>query len=387
MSKIDRKIRCTHRQGAALLVVLFIVMAIAILSLGFLSASDVELTCGENMILRAQMDCLAESGLEHAKGLILNPQEISSEYWTGTTGLQLVAGSDDYYDITVTKLGELNYQITSSAYREKGGQELGRSNLTAELRLDPCIAMRTGSQWTTESGTVINGDVYSRGNLLGVGDINGDAFAGGYISADDVEGREHEYVADSDAPVSFPDLSTSDFEPQYYIGSNTYSPGTIATETLDNVTLGPTGGNPAGVYYRDGQLELDNNVVVTGTLVVRDDLKIKGTGNSITAVKNFPAVIVGRELEMDNDAQLTITGLVQIKDEVKHTGIFNGARLNISGALFIKDFDINAFESSNDVIVITAVPNKAAIEIWPELGTAQRWSPAAGAFFKSIQRQ
>jgi len=32
------------------------------------------------------------------------------------------------------------------------------------------------------------------------------------------------------------------------------------------------------------------------------------------------------------------------------------------------------------------VPDKAAIEIWPELGTAQRWSPAAGAFFKGIER-
>ena len=59
------------RQGAALLVVLFIVMVITILSLGFLSRSDVELACGQNMILRTQMDYLAESGLEHARGLSL----------------------------------------------------------------------------------------------------------------------------------------------------------------------------------------------------------------------------------------------------------------------------------------------------------------------------
>ncbi len=66
------------RKGVALLVVLFIVMAITILSLGFLSRSDIELACGENMILRTQMDYLAESGLEHARGLILNPQDIGS---------------------------------------------------------------------------------------------------------------------------------------------------------------------------------------------------------------------------------------------------------------------------------------------------------------------
>jgi len=129
----------THRSGMALLVVLIIVMAITILSLGFLSRSDVELACGENMILRTQMDYLAESGLEHARGLILNPQDVSSEYWTGSDGLQLVSGND-YYDVNVVKLGECNYQLTCDAYRMKNGERFGSSRLTGELRLDPCIA-------------------------------------------------------------------------------------------------------------------------------------------------------------------------------------------------------------------------------------------------------
>jgi type II secretory pathway component PulK len=67
------------KKGVALLVVLFIVMTITILSLGYLSRSDVELVCGRNMILRTQMDYLVESGLEHARGLILNPQNVESE--------------------------------------------------------------------------------------------------------------------------------------------------------------------------------------------------------------------------------------------------------------------------------------------------------------------
>ena len=83
--------------------VLFIVMVITVLSLGFLSRSDVELACGRNMVLRTQMDYLAESGLEHARGLILNPQDVAAEYWTGAAGQQLVAGSDDYYDVEVIR--------------------------------------------------------------------------------------------------------------------------------------------------------------------------------------------------------------------------------------------------------------------------------------------
>ncbi|MHC4096666.1 MAG: hypothetical protein ACYSU3_11500 [Planctomycetota bacterium] len=42
MKRIKRK----KREGAALLIVLFVVMAITVLSLGFISRSDVELACG-----------------------------------------------------------------------------------------------------------------------------------------------------------------------------------------------------------------------------------------------------------------------------------------------------------------------------------------------------
>jgi hypothetical protein len=54
--------------------------------------------------------------------------------------------------------------------------------------------------------------------------------------------------------------------------------------------------------------------------------------------------------------------------------------------LFIKDGSIKGF-AVGDTINVTAVPNKAAIEIWSESVAPQRWSPAAGAFFKEIKRQ
>jgi type II secretory pathway component PulK len=92
----------TARPGVALLAVLMIVMVITIMALGFLSRSDVELACGENMALRTQMDHLAESGLEHARGLVLNPQDVGAEYWTGESLAQLVADSGDYYYKSVT---------------------------------------------------------------------------------------------------------------------------------------------------------------------------------------------------------------------------------------------------------------------------------------------
>ena len=169
-----------NRRGAALLVVLFVVMVATILSLGFLSRSDVELACGGNMILRTQMDYLAESGLEHARGLILNPQDVGSEYWAGDVRQQLVAGTDDYYDVNVVKLGECNYQITCDAYREKSGEKIGRSSLEAELRLDPCIAYWADTDATIWQGITIAGDVDCNGVLTNNGAIDGDVFANGF---------------------------------------------------------------------------------------------------------------------------------------------------------------------------------------------------------------
>ena len=137
----------TDKKGSALLVVLFVVMVVTILSLGFLSRSDVELACGENMILRAQMDYLAESGLEHARGLIINDSNFSGAWSAG--GQQLAAGSDDYYDIDVALLTSidpcdpnqtLSYEIICTAYREKYSERFGESILKAELCVEPNVA-------------------------------------------------------------------------------------------------------------------------------------------------------------------------------------------------------------------------------------------------------
>ena len=156
MKRIKRK----KQEGAALLVVLFVVMVIAVVSLGFMSRSDVELACGKNMMLRTQMDHLAESGLEHAKGLMLSPQDLGAEYWTGDLRQQLVEASDNYYDVNVVKLAECNYQITCAAYRETNGEKVGGGNLTAELRLDPSIALWCGADTSISDRITVNGDIY-----------------------------------------------------------------------------------------------------------------------------------------------------------------------------------------------------------------------------------
>ena len=311
-----------------MLVVLFVIMAITILSLGFLSESDVELACGRNMGLRAQMDHLAASGLEHAKGLILNPQDVDSEYWKGDRALQLTTGSSDYYDVAVVRddsdpTDHCNYLIDCNSYRLRSGQEIGRSSLSAELRLDPCIAFWAGGDTTLWSSVQINGDVYCGGTLTNQGKIYGDVFA----SNDPTGFVEGQIYGVADLSLQWPRVRYDDFtsEPDYpksYIYEQTIGPGDI----------------PAGtsICYRNGDLTITGNVEITGMLLVKGDLTVQGDGNIIIAAKNLPALYVTGDLIIEKDAHLQITGLAVVGNRVLINGDADG--LDVLGGLFVRHY-------------------------------------------------
>lgn len=310
------------RDGAALLVVLFIIMVITVLSLGYLSRSDVELACGQNMILRTNMDYLAESGLEHARGLILNPQDIDSEYWTGGTGQQLVAGSDDYYDLEVflDPMDYCNYIIDCNAYRLKMDERTGFSSIRANLRLDPCITLWTGTDTAISNGVTINGDVFCDGALTSAGILNGDVFAETYSG--DKTGR---YESVEDLSLSWPRITVTDFTSNYDIEN--ISSGSISGQTSGSL-------DPVRVCYHNGDLELAGNVQINGMLLVDGDLVVRNNQNIITAAKNLPALFATGDLKIETDSELEVTGLAVVDGDVRISAGTNS--VNILGGLFIQ---------------------------------------------------
>ena len=378
------------RQGAALLVVLFIVMVITILSLGYLAQSDIELACGQNMILRTQMDYLAESGLEHAKGLILNPQDVGSEYWPGANAQQLAASSNDYYDLEVARdnsdpTDRCNYIIDCNSYRLKNGEKIGRSSIRARLRLDPCIALWIGNDTTISKRITINGDTYCGGNISGTGSIDGDVFASGTITGLTTAGQKNEFVAQP--PVVWPGIDVNDFSSTYYIGSATYQRDIVDSNVHPAGDFIPTELNPAGVRYRSGDLELADAVNINGMLVVNGTLKITGANNTISAVKNFPALLVSGEVVIEDGGALVIEGLAQIGQKIVIEPNAANVDIDVIGGLFIANGGIDGAISNTISVDINAAPAIASIQIWPTINTAQRWGPAAGAFFRSIERR
>lgn len=344
----------TNRAGTALLVVLFIIMTITILSLAFLSRSDVELACGENMILRTQMDYMAESGLEHARGLILNDSNYLGNWEFARQ--QLAGGSDDYYDVNVVELGECNYKITCDAYREKGIERIGRSSLEAELRLDPCIAFWTQVDTTVSSGVIINGDVYCNGMLTNNSTINGDVFVSNLVGSGSITGRQK---ATGDLSLTWPQITAGDYYPDQTIGANSLS-----------------GSSLSGIQYCSGNIELSGDVNIVGMLIVDANLTVTGNGNIITAEKDLPAILVTGDLIIGDSGQLGINGVAVVNGRVEVSG-----DTTINGGLFVE----NGITVSGNVS-ITAAPSKTTIITWPSLGDPVRWSPVGGAFFKSIGR-
>jgi hypothetical protein len=324
---IHPSLRTQRRRGIALLMVLLIVAAITILATGFLAGADTELACGGNTLVRIQTDQLAQSGLEHAKGLLLHPQEVPVDqngcvtYWSGATGQQLVAPSADYYQVTVVRNTSkaddyCTYDIASDAYRGTGADKKGESRLSAQLRLDPCIALGIGAAGTTGlwSGLTVQGDVSSAGRLVNRGTIQGDVFS------DSLDGPivgQHSTIQ----PLAWPAVAVTDFTSRY---------GTVALPgEVKNTTLGPY--RPLRICHRSGDLVLAGNAVIDGMLLVEGSLTVRGVNNIVRAGKNLPAVYVTANLIVEKGARLAITGLAAVGGDIRVGG---STTVRVLGALF-----------------------------------------------------
>lgn len=377
--------RYNCRKGVALIIILLFVAVVTVVGLGFIVRGDTELLYGRNMAIKADMDYIAESGLEHARGLILNPQDVPAD-WAGVTGAQINPGSDDYYDVSVTQLSPFNYRLTSFGYRQEGGEVTARESLTAELRLNPCIVYWQSAKEDFTEAIVINGDIYIGDNIINMGSIFGDVYSAKQLGAPSpgyIEGQVYGNL--SAPPISLPGISQDDFKLSYYIGTTSYSVGQIAPGTQTGITLAPSATNPAGVYYCDGSLDIEGDSFINGTLVVKDDLKIKSTGVlTIQSVKNFPALIVGHDLRTeDENTVLSATGYVQIEHHIDMKNK-EGCLILIDGALYI--FGDGIKNASVGSLEVNGMPHKASLAIWSGTGQLTRWSPAVGAFYKSVTR-
>jgi hypothetical protein len=296
-------LRPCHTRGVALLMVLIIVLAITIIATGFIARADVELASGENMLMGAQMNHLAESALEHARGMLLQPQEASTSYWTGHTGLQLLSGSPDYYDVSVAldtsdATDYCRYNVTCEAYRQRSGQKVGRYGLSAVVRLDPAIALWTQVGTTLRPSWVLHGDMRTQGTLINqavTASLDGDVFATQLTGT--CVGQTKAYT---DVSLNWPPVTST------YANVKCLTPGTLTATLATSLSGSPI------IRRRIGDLSLSGNVTVQGMLLVTGNLTVTGSGSRITAAKNFPALYVGGNLVLEDANNFTVEGLAVV---------------------------------------------------------------------------
>lgn len=345
-----------RERGVVLLLVLMVIMAITILSLGFVSRCDTELACGRNMLLRTQMDQLADSALEHARGLILQPHDVSAEYWRGALGEQLMADSQDFYDVNVTRdesnpNERCNYSITCEAYELKNGEKVGSTRLSAQLRLDPCIALWTGVDTLFRPRYVLHGDLYCAGAVLNLGTkeaIDGDVFSNALTGT--VIGQ-HKAV---DPCLAWPPVTSTYVNPAY--GSYPVLPGTLTDTTYQ----------PARVWRCNGDLILGNNVTIQGMLLVEGNLTIRGNTNLLTAAKNLPALYVSQDLIVEEIDNFKIDGLAVVDGNVRVSA--GASNVHILGGLFV----------NGEQGVVETAPDSSGWHCDALVYDAPTWHPTSG---------
>jgi hypothetical protein len=268
------------------------------------------------------MDHLSDSGLEHARGLILRPHDVPGTYWTGDTALQLSVSSRDFYDVNVARdpADYCTYTIESKAYRLLAAEEIAETTLQAELRLDPCIGVWSGAALVHRPDWSCVGDLYCAGAVTNLGAISGDVYAASMTGA---MGGQLEAPVDLD--LSWPAADPMDFVMMH--GAATVSPGTLAAGT----TLGPY--TPSRVSFCNGDLVLPGAVTIEDMLLVDGSLTIEGADNTIRAAKSMPAVYVTGDLTIRSATSLWIAGLVVVGGDMYIRA--DCADLSIVGGLFV----------------------------------------------------
>jgi hypothetical protein len=96
--------------------------------------------------------------------------------------------------------------------------------------------------------------------------------------------------------------------------------------------------NPLGIFYSSGNLAVNQQLTINGTLIVQGNLtnssKIYITPVASTMVTNLPALVVKQKLTISGAARvLSATGVVYVGTQIAGSGTTTTSNMTINGAL------------------------------------------------------
>ncbi len=184
---------------------------------------------------------------------------------------------------------------------------------------------------------------------------------------------------------------------QLYVGGFIYDAEKLTTETLAKAILRPSQRNPLGVFYRDGNLELDDNVVIQGTLVCSGRVTVSGNNVFLTGLNwrdadgaallsnatIFPRLpsIVARELKFERNTRATVDGAVLLTSTVTDSGgsyeLLDATNIDIAGSEATSvplRQPFSQVQLPNDVN-LSKVTGNCQHAIWLADGNSGNWYP------------
>lgn len=341
----------------ALVLVMLVVAFVSALAYAMLANNSLQAQVSENLVRSASAECAAESGVSLAMYYLRYPEKApagslnADGYWPGQNAVSfgdgtqagvaaaLVAGTFDTYDVTAT----------------------GKASATSQLQRVRTVRMQVGSGFNVKQAAVINGgvelenmwkvdgDLATNGTLTidPGGSVKGTAIARAIVNAGGSSALGKGLILAANQTVYVPAVGDVRDYATYTYNGVTYAamkllPGTYhdgpkppgggpvtwqydpgppppigsppKPVTLDHLTtFVPTPTNPAGVYYADGDVTLNQEVGLSGTLVVRGTFNLRGDKNVLTAQAGFPALLVMQDLNIERKGwSLTVNGLVYL---------------------------------------------------------------------------
>jgi Tfp pilus assembly protein PilX/cytoskeletal protein CcmA (bactofilin family) len=377
----------SKRRGFSLMMVTAVVAVASVMGIAILSSSALQADASSNQDQATRADGLAESGI--AVGLyylqnlndstkcpmpvLTNPGGVYTKL-----GQSLGTGVSGTYDLTITRLSSNRYTITSTGNATSARGAVQRSlTATVEVNYFPYALTATNASTllsstlpavTANGGTTILGDVYSNGPLTVNATVSGSIYGGNGLLGGLIKTITGVVV------TLVPTTANVNHYASYYYNNKKYIPPTISVAT--DIPAQPADSNPAGVYICSGNLDVAGNVKINGTIVLTSSgsLRVSGTGNQITPVAGFPALVADGDITFRaSNSTVDLLGLTYMGGKVTRSSSYTGCKLNVTGGLLYGGTSTISLDS-NIAVLIKYDRTKASV---PDLVSGGNPQPAS----------
>ncbi len=278
-----------YKQGIAFITALAMMFILLTLGAAYLMIARSEIQVNTNQMNALRAFYVAESGIEHAVAELKEGTDIDGD------GLGTVSGSLDGYNYSVT-YGPVTSTITSVGTVEQASRsievKISMSGFTGALQVGANIDASSTSG--TVTGNVDAGHILDLDSLV-------------------IEGT----VTDHDGDLAVPSPTFSSYEA---IADYVYD----GNQVFD---VDP----PPGIHYINGNLTIENNITINGTVVVTKGLNMNSAENcTITPSGKNAAIIVSQNITANSIGGSTFNGLVY----AGHSILFNSwSEVTVDGGI------------------------------------------------------